>query len=381
MPSPSFDPGSSPFPAQSSVPSPFPVSPDTVRPGPEALIGRLSFAFAAALALVLGLDLVWDIALPGREGSRAAAILFDLFTDVLALLAGLATGLRGWLIWRSECCELSGSGIVLVRRRTRIGIPWTDLAVLPSPEGPLAQALGIRNLRIRSGGRVHVLQGYPEAFIARVIATSRAAALPVPSDFPDPAALIALREDESLEFKSTLRWNLRENKVDRAMEHAVLKTIAAFLNASGGMLAIGVDDAGVPLGLGRDFATLPKKNPDGFENHLRQLVAQQIGQRFLVFVKIRFAQIESRGPGSSGSRGVSSDATNPDRAAADQAGGGKEALPGDHLVCYLRVLPSPEPAFLRSGEGEGFYLRTGNATSSLGLAEACAYSTSGRFPR
>ena len=43
--------------------------------------------------------------------------------------------------------------------------------------------------------------------------------------------LIKRGESKTLEFKSTLRWNLRENrKDDKIITHAVLKTIAAFLN-------------------------------------------------------------------------------------------------------------------------------------------------------
>jgi len=37
-----------------------------------------------------------------------------------------------------------------------------------------------------------------------------------------------------MEFKSTLRWSLKENKQDdKGVTHAVLKTIAAFLNTEG----------------------------------------------------------------------------------------------------------------------------------------------------
>ncbi len=55
--------------------------------------------------------------------------------------------------------------------------------------------------------------------------------------------LIKRGESKTLEFKSTLRWNLREDrKDDKAITHSVLKTIAAFLNTAGGDLLIGVDD-------------------------------------------------------------------------------------------------------------------------------------------
>ena len=52
--------------------------------------------------------------------------------------------------------------------------------------------------------------------------------------------LLKLQESKTLEFKSSLRWNLKEDrKDDRHVTHAALKTIAAFLNTEGGDLLIG----------------------------------------------------------------------------------------------------------------------------------------------
>ena len=48
--------------------------------------------------------------------------------------------------------------------------------------------------------------------------------------------LIQNGETENVEFKSTLRWNIHTQKKDDAIEHASLKTIAAFLNSYGGTL-------------------------------------------------------------------------------------------------------------------------------------------------
>ena len=41
-------------------------------------------------------------------------------------------------------------------------------------------------------------------------------------------------EDFTVEFKSTARWDLREGRPNKAMEDAVVKTIAGFLNTDGG---------------------------------------------------------------------------------------------------------------------------------------------------
>ncbi len=50
--------------------------------------------------------------------------------------------------------------------------------------------------------------------------------------------LVQEGEDDFVEFKSTLRWNMHTQKRDKAIEHASLKTIAAFLNSHGGTLSI-----------------------------------------------------------------------------------------------------------------------------------------------
>ena len=80
-------------------------------------------------------------------------------------------------------------------------------------------------------------------------------------------------ESAKLEFKSTLRWDLREGKKNSAIEHSSLKTICAFLNTDGGVLLIGVDDDGNPIGIEQDgFA-----NDDKFLLHLYNLIKSKMG--------------------------------------------------------------------------------------------------------
>jgi len=49
-------------------------------------------------------------------------------------------------------------------------------------------------------------------------------------------------ETATLEFKSSLRYNIRANRMDKDIENSVLKTIVAFCNTKGGELLIGVSD-------------------------------------------------------------------------------------------------------------------------------------------
>ena len=61
--------------------------------------------------------------------------------------------------------------------------------------------------------------------------------------------MIAEGESDELEFKSTLRWDLKEGTVSKKLEEVVLKTVAAFANSQGGTLLIGVDDERQIVGL------------------------------------------------------------------------------------------------------------------------------------
>ena len=85
-----------------------------------------------------------------------------------------------------------------------------------------------------------------------------------------------------MEFKSTLRYDLKEKKINKLLKKVVLKSIAAFNNSDGGLLLIGVDDAGKILGLKADYRTLKKPDKDGFELHLRSLISRSYGEHFVL---------------------------------------------------------------------------------------------------
>ncbi len=88
--------------------------------------------------------------------------------------------------------------------------------------------------------------------------------------------LIKRGESKTLEFKSTLRWNLKEGRQDdKIITHAVFKTIAAFLNTEGGDLLIGVADDGSVVGIEHDQL----ENDDKFMRHLAQVVRNGLGDR------------------------------------------------------------------------------------------------------
>jgi hypothetical protein len=90
--------------------------------------------------------------------------------------------------------------------------------------------------------------------------------------------ILGLPEASKLEFKSTARWNIKEEKVDSEIEHEIVKTIAAFLNTDGGVLVIGIGPNKEELGLDFDYKSLSAdKNEDGFKRFLGTLIQNEFG--------------------------------------------------------------------------------------------------------
>jgi len=145
--------------------------------------------------------------------------------------------------------------------------------------------------------------------------------------------LIDRGEGERLEFKSTLRRDLRSGAVNRDLERVVVKTLAGFMNGEGGTLLIGVGDGGELVGLEEDYATLRRKDRDGFERCLVQLIVNHLGTDLVSLVHTIFHRVD-----------------------------GKE-------VARVYVEPSPRAVYMQSGEQVRYYLRTGNATRELNVEE------------
>ena len=104
------------------------------------------------------------------------------------------------------------------------------------------------------------------------------------------------RESLYLEYKSTLRWDIREQRKGGAPEDAAVKTIAGFANSdSGGTLLIGVADDGSVHGLEDDYATFSKRGQRGdqdlWSQHLQNLIRSHLGDAVLSLVTWQFHTI------------------------------------------------------------------------------------------
>ncbi len=110
------------------------------------------------------------------------------------------------------------------------------------------------------------------------------------ADRPATIELIRGGESDRVEFKSSLRWNFHAERKDPQIEHASLKTIAAFMNSDGGTLLIGVDPTGSVIGLEADGFP----NADRLMLHLSNLIKDRIGTAFLRFVRLSIDAVDGR---------------------------------------------------------------------------------------
>jgi|GEM_PF-716072 len=146
-------------------------------------------------------------------------------------------------------------------------------------------------------------------------------------------AIVAAGEHERLEFKSSLRWNLKAGRAGKEIELAVMKSLAAFLNTDGGTLIVGVDDQGAVTGLGID--QFP--NTDKYLQHFSNLFNQHIGMEFSPF--IRFAL---------------------------------RPLAGQQVL-VVACRPSPRAVFVKDKQEERFFIRSGASTRQLKTSQVLEY--------
>lgn len=108
----------------------------------------------------------------------------------------------------------------------------------------------------------------------------------------DIRRVIAAGESKTVEFKSTARLNLHTGEKDAEMEVVVLKTIAGFMNAHGGTLLVGVADDGGIVGIEKDFPTLGKKNLDGWELWLTDVLERSFGKAAATDVSVAYGELD-----------------------------------------------------------------------------------------
>lgn len=160
----------------------------------------------------------------------------------------------------------------------------------------------------------------------------------LPNKMEIPPAKELLKEDENryLEFKSSLRWDYRQEKVNPELEKVIMKTIAAFGNTDGGILLIGVDDDKNILGLENDFQSLKKTDADYYEVHLRNIMHKLMGVKYVSkYIRTQF-----------------------------------ETLDDQKVICKIKVISANEPLYIKypnknGQQEEKFYVRSGNSSHEI----------------
>ena len=143
------------------------------------------------------------------------------------------------------------------------------------------------------------------------------------------------QENEKVEFKSTLRWDIRQNRVNKELDKVIAKSIAGFLNTDGGTLYIGISDDGSVYGIEQDIKNAPNKNEDGFRLQLVEIIKSNLGAAFTKYIHVNIEKRESK------------------------------------KVCVVKVDPSPKPVFC--GKEQIFYIRADNSTAPLSPKEMLEY--------
>jgi hypothetical protein len=150
--------------------------------------------------------------------------------------------------------------------------------------------------------------------------------------------LIDMGEGETIEFKSSLRWDIQNNKVNKDLEKVIVKAVVGFMNNKGGTLLIGVGDDGQIFGIENDLKTLKRKNLDGFQQAIISLISDYLGTEFTKYTHIDFEEKE------------------------------------ETTVCKIKLERAPQPVFFKSSGGFAeFHIRAGNTTRLLDSRETHEY--------
>lgn len=320
----------------------------TTKRSPIVLMWKFAAIEAAAVLLYFALALLGNAKYDLYVQFSFSSILSYQVAKMLFLAgAQFAVTVYAFLSWYYEQYTVQ-PGLITHERgvffKKETVFPIHNAAAFTIRSSPLGKLLYYGSIRVESNGSSLVLadMSRPELLVKIIKqgGNSREGAF---SKEPDISRLLAENEHDRLEFKSSLRFDHKMGRASRDVEKAAMKTVAAFLNSKGGHLVLGVSDTRVPLGLENDYATLQRKDGDGFENHFTQTFNSMIGPEFRNLVKLWFRAID-----------------------------GKD-------LCVIQALASPRPVYLKADNNEQFYMRTGNISTALKLSEIESYSRS-RWP-
>lgn len=314
-----------------------------IKEGPIVFLRNLVIMEFLAAVIFVSLSFLDDYGLHYRHLGLERYLSYDKFLIIAFSLFQLIYIILLFLDWYFKFYELKEkeivrvSGFIMRRRKSASIMSVVAVEVNQSPLDRLTRhaTLILEHANGRST-KIHNVANYDE--YAAVIKQTIDNAGRRSGNARTLQTLVKEGEGLFLEFKQTLRYDIRRKEVNRDVERAAMKAIVGFMNADGGTLVIGVDDEGVVRGLRSDYETLAKKNRDGFENHLNMLIKTMIGMKFANYVSVRFDFHQN------------------------------------NEACIITVDRSHKPAYLVNGGGkEDFFVRTGNTTQPFSMSETEEY--------
>ena len=242
--------------------------------------------------------------------------------------------------WHRETFRFSGGRLVhdqgvVLRRHT--AVPLEKVSTVVWRWSPIGRFAGYGTVTVKDAAGKKLWQEgsipEPREFAAQLSGYAAVADA-------DPALLVGQPEHARLERKASLRWDHKTKAVNRTLEKSVMKTVAAFMNSGGGHLLVGLSDDGRAAGLDDDFASLTRKDADGWENHFSNLLAAAVGPSYRQYVQVRHFEHDGK------------------------------------PCALVTVAPTPQPAYVREDDRDEFFIRTGNRTTALRMSEAHDYVSS-----
>ena len=179
-------------------------------------------------------------------------IIFSFFQFIYIGILFLDWYFSHYEIREKEIIKKSG---LLFRKKKSVGL--SDVASVETYQSPLGRMMNHATIILEHNNervtKIKNIGNFVEyVYIIKQMVHSSSGKIFI----KDIKSLIEDGEGLLLEFKETLRYDIRKNEMNKEMEKSIMKTIVGFLNASGGILLIGVRDNGEIIGLENDYKTL-----------------------------------------------------------------------------------------------------------------------------
>ncbi len=102
-------------------------------------------------------------------------------------------------------------------------------------------------------------------------------------------------EGNQVEFKPALLYNFKTERAGISVKGKIATAICSFLNSNGGLLFIGLDDDGKPIGLDKDFSLADGKKPkDFFQNEFDQMIEHFLSFSVMANITAQFYNMDGK---------------------------------------------------------------------------------------